>query len=147
MQDPDQDTTDLIKCIETLEEKERKEGHKVRPIHRLTTVIDLSIRIQYETLILGGFSGRLDQTIHVLSHIHKIRETRPRLYVVTDDNIGWVLDGVSVDVESWSSGLEQRQGSSPDIHRPRRFGPYVWSLTRRYRLHRVDHIWSSMELG
>ena len=88
-----------MKCIETLEEKERKEGHKVRSIHRLTTVIDLSIRIQYETLILGGLSGRLDQTIHVLSHIHKIRRTRPRVYVVTDDNIGWVLDAVSVNVQ------------------------------------------------
>lgn len=29
-QDLNQDTTDLMKCIETLEENERKEGHKVR---------------------------------------------------------------------------------------------------------------------
>ncbi|KAN0084061.1 thiamine pyrophosphokinase [Tylopilus felleus] len=83
LQDLDQDTTDLMKCIETLEENERKEGH------------------EYETLILGGFSGRLDQTIHLLSHIHKIRQMRSRVYVITDDNIGWVLDGghhrISID--------------------------------------------------
>jgi thiamine pyrophosphokinase len=88
-----------MKCIDTLEEKEREEGHKVRSICRLTTVIDLSVRIQYETLILGGFSGRLDQTIHILSYIHKIRRTRPGVYVITDDNIGWVLDAVSVGIQ------------------------------------------------
>ncbi|KAF8557455.1 thiamine pyrophosphokinase Thi80 [Imleria badia] len=85
LQDLDQDTTDLMKCIETLEEKERMEGHK------------------YETVILGGFSGRLDQTIHLLSHIYKIRQIRSRVYVITDDNIGWVLDGghhrISIDHE------------------------------------------------
>ena len=43
LQDLDQDTTDLMKCIETLEEKERTEGHKVRLIHSPTAVIDLSI--------------------------------------------------------------------------------------------------------
>jgi thiamine pyrophosphokinase len=83
LRDSDQDTTDLMKCIDTLEEKEREEGHK------------------YETLILGGFSGRLDQTIHILSYIHKIRRTRPGVYVITDDNIGWVLDAgchrISID--------------------------------------------------
>ena len=89
-----------MKCIETLEENERKEGHEVRPTHWLTTIINLNVRIQYETLILGGFSGRLDQTIHLLSHIHKIRQMRSRVYVITDDNIGWVLDGVSTDVAS-----------------------------------------------
>ncbi|KAG8213424.1 hypothetical protein J3R82DRAFT_11927 [Butyriboletus roseoflavus] len=77
-----------MKCMETLEENERKEGH------------------QYETLILGGFSGRLDQTVHILSYIYKIRQTRSRVYVITDDNVGWVLDGVSAESESWSYGLE-----------------------------------------
>ena len=31
-----------MKCIETLEENERKEGHEVGLIHRLTTVTDLT---------------------------------------------------------------------------------------------------------
>ncbi|KAF8127048.1 thiamine pyrophosphokinase [Boletus edulis] len=89
LQDLDQDTTDLMKCIKSLEENERKEGYESSD--------------QYETLILGGFSGRLDQTIHLLSYIHKIRNMRSKVYVITDDNIGWVLDEghhrISIDHE------------------------------------------------
>ncbi|KIJ67070.1 hypothetical protein HYDPIDRAFT_85334 [Hydnomerulius pinastri MD-312] len=72
--DPDQYSTDLMKCVHALEEKEKAEGHK------------------YEILILGGLSGRLDQTVHTLSYLHKLRRTRTKVYAITDDNIGWVLD-------------------------------------------------------
>lgn len=50
---------------------------------------------QLDIILLGGLSGRLDQTIHTLSYLHKLRATRPRTYAITDDNIGWVLDAVS----------------------------------------------------
>ncbi|KAG9314844.1 thiamine pyrophosphokinase [Chiua virens] len=73
-QDLNQDTTDLMKCIESLEEHERREG------------------LDHDILFLGGLSGRLDQTVHVLSYVHKLRRTRKRVYVITDDNISWVLD-------------------------------------------------------
>ncbi|KAH7884514.1 thiamine pyrophosphokinase [Phlebopus sp. FC_14] len=74
LHDPDQYSTDLMKCVQALEEKEKSEGQ------------------QYELLILGGLSGRLDQTAHTLSYLHKLRRTRSKVYAITDDNIAWVLD-------------------------------------------------------
>ena len=50
---------------------------------------------QYNIILLGGLSGRLDQTIHTLSYLHKLRKDRKRVFAVTDDNVGWVLDSVS----------------------------------------------------
>ncbi|KAI0090171.1 thiamine pyrophosphokinase [Irpex rosettiformis] len=72
--DHDQYSTDLMKCVEELVQKEHKEG------------------IQYDIIILGGLSGRLDQTIHTLSYLHKLRKVRERVFTVTDDNVAWVLD-------------------------------------------------------
>ncbi|OBZ72122.1 Thiamin pyrophosphokinase 1 [Grifola frondosa] len=74
VKDPDQDSTDLMKCLESLSDKEKAEG------------------CQYDVVILGGLAGRLDQTIHTLSLLHKLRKSRERIFVVTDDNIAWVLD-------------------------------------------------------
>jgi len=73
--DEDQDSTDLMKCISTLSDKEEVEGQG-----------------QHDIILLGGLSGRLDQTIHTLSYLHKLRKTRERIFAVSDDNIGWVLD-------------------------------------------------------
>jgi thiamine pyrophosphokinase len=53
-----------------------------------------TLQSQYEVLVLGGLSGRLDQTVHLLHYFHKSRRTRPRMFVVTDDCVGWVLDEV-----------------------------------------------------
>jgi thiamine pyrophosphokinase len=50
---------------------------------------------QYDVILLGGLSGRLDQTVHTLSYLHKLRKIRRRIYAVSDDNIGWVLDEVN----------------------------------------------------
>ncbi|KAG6816296.1 hypothetical protein H0H87_007179 [Tephrocybe sp. NHM501043] len=72
--DEDQDSTDLMKCVGAIEEKEISESTK------------------YDIVILGGLAGRLDQTIHTLSYLHKLRKTRVRVFAVTDDNVGWVLD-------------------------------------------------------
>lgn len=38
----------------------------------------------------------MDQTIHTLSYLHKLRKTRERVFAVTDENVGWVLDAVSL---------------------------------------------------
>ena len=51
--------------------------------------------MQYELILLGGLSGRLDQTVHVLHLLHKLRKTRERIFAFTDDNVGWVLDEVN----------------------------------------------------
>ncbi|GBE87812.1 thiamine pyrophosphokinase [Sparassis latifolia] len=72
--DPDQYSTDLMKCIHILSDKEKTEG------------------ITYDIIILGGLSGRLDQTVHTLSLLHKLRKSRKHIYAISDDNLAWVLD-------------------------------------------------------
>ncbi|KAH9838419.1 thiamine pyrophosphokinase [Rhodofomes roseus] len=74
--DPDQYATDLMKCIRALEEKDTAEG------------------TQSDLILIGGLSGRLDQTVHTLSLLHKLRKGRMRIFAVTDDNLAWVLDEV-----------------------------------------------------
>ena len=49
---------------------------------------------QYDVILLGGLSGRLDQTVHTLSYLHKLRKVRERVFAITDENIGWVLQEV-----------------------------------------------------
>ncbi|KII89925.1 hypothetical protein PLICRDRAFT_40102 [Plicaturopsis crispa FD-325 SS-3] len=75
IEDDDQYSTDLMKCVSTLKEKEQADGLG-----------------QYDIVLLGGLSGRLDQTVHTLSYLHKLRTSRARVFAVTDDNVGWVLD-------------------------------------------------------
>jgi thiamine pyrophosphokinase len=85
-----------MKCIASLEQIEKVEGDEV-PIFMIsirTTMLTLDVQ-EYELIILGGLSGRLDQTIHTMSCLHKLRKTRKRAFVVTDDSLGWVLDVVS----------------------------------------------------
>ncbi|TCD60478.1 hypothetical protein EIP91_010026 [Steccherinum ochraceum] len=75
IQDEDQNATDLMKCIRELSAKEDREGTD-----------------RYELIVLGGLSGRLDQTIHTLSLLHKLRKSGRRIYAVNDENVAWVLD-------------------------------------------------------
>ncbi|KAJ7227132.1 thiamine pyrophosphokinase Thi80 [Mycena pura] len=74
VQDPDQDSTDLMKCVAAIQDKEAQEQN------------------EYGIILLGGLSGRLDQTVHTLSYLHRLRKTRKHMFAVTDDNVGWVLD-------------------------------------------------------
>ncbi|KIK91480.1 hypothetical protein PAXRUDRAFT_830830 [Paxillus rubicundulus Ve08.2h10] len=76
LHDLDQDSTDLMKCVRALEEKEVTE------------------RNEHEIIFLGGLSGRLDQIVHTLSYLHKLRRARKKVYVITDENVAWVLDEV-----------------------------------------------------
>ena len=48
----------------------------------------------YDSILLGGLSGRLDQTIHTLSYVHKMRKSGRKVFAVTDESVGWVLDEV-----------------------------------------------------
>jgi len=76
VRDDDQNSTDLMKCIRALQEKEEADG----------------VDTPCDVVLLGGFSGRLDQTVHLLSYLHKLRKSGRRLFVVADENVGWVLD-------------------------------------------------------
>jgi len=81
-----------MKCVYAIQAKELTEGRvKILPSDNDSTSEHSE---QYDIVILGGLAGRLDQTIHTLSFCHKLRRTRKRVYVVTDDNVGWVLDSV-----------------------------------------------------
>ncbi|KAJ7650346.1 thiamine pyrophosphokinase, partial [Roridomyces roridus] len=73
--DPDQDSTDLMKCVDAIREKEVQEQGG-----------------EYDIILLGGLSGRLDQTIHTLSYLFKLRKTRKRVFAVSDENVGWILN-------------------------------------------------------
>lgn len=79
MRDPNQATTDFMKCIESVEALEAASDSPK----------------QFGIIVLGGLSGRLDQTVHTLSYLHKLRAQRERVFVVTDDDVSWVLDSVS----------------------------------------------------
>jgi len=74
VKDSNQNSTDLMKCLDSLAELEKDKCAQ-------TTV-----------LLLGGLSGRLDQTVHTLSLLHKLRKKRSRTFAITDENIAWVLD-------------------------------------------------------
>ena len=80
VRDGDQYSTDLMKCIASLEEYESSISEGSNNLH--------------DIVLLGGLSGRLDQTIHTLSYLHKLRGSSRRIFAVTDDNVGWVLNEV-----------------------------------------------------
>jgi thiamine pyrophosphokinase len=82
-----------MKCVQALEEKERLTGREVK-LEFVVHYLKISSLKQFDIVILGGLSGRLDQTVHTLSYLHKLRKTRKRVFTVTDDNVGWVLNEV-----------------------------------------------------
>lgn len=97
--DDDQYATDLMKCISSLKEIEKHAAapDDVGSFHLLPCYFLTSsshFQYMYDVVLLGGLSGRLDQTIHTLSYLHKLRKTGRRVFAVTDENIGWVLDEV-----------------------------------------------------
>lgn len=84
-----------MKCVFAIQEKEIEDSSAVGLI--LLVHIEAINKVptqQYHIILLGGLSGRLDHTIHTLSYLHKLRKTRERVFAVTDENIGWVLDQV-----------------------------------------------------
>lgn len=79
--DADQYATDLMKCVNAIRTLEQEEPGD-----------------EYSIIILGGLSGRLDQTIHTMSYLHKLRKQRRHVFVITDDNVAWVLDEGEHDI-------------------------------------------------
>lgn len=79
--DGDEDATDLMKCLAAV------------PPHVT------------EVVLLGGLSGRLDQTVHVLALLHRLRRGPRRLFAITDDSLGWVLDAGAHEIDlPWPGG-------------------------------------------
>lgn len=94
VKDEDQYSTDLMKCIKAVEEIEASDPASGQ-VYFPGVMRDHSfICCQFSIILLGGLSGRIDQTVHTMSSLHKLRKRRLETYVVTDDNICWVLDEV-----------------------------------------------------
>ncbi|CAK9785625.1 hypothetical protein CC85DRAFT_272444 [Cutaneotrichosporon oleaginosum] len=72
--DPSEYATDLQKNMDEVVAVEKASGKK------------------FSLVFLGGLSGRLDQTLHVLSTLFKLRETRRSTYVISEESLAWVLD-------------------------------------------------------
>ncbi|KAK1921257.1 hypothetical protein DB88DRAFT_500152 [Papiliotrema laurentii] len=86
IQDRDEYSTDLMKCIV---EVEKEEGDK-----------------QFPLLLIGGLSGRIDQTVHTMSLFHKMRKRRPESYVLSGESLAWFLDKGShlIDIDHDTMG-------------------------------------------
>ncbi|KAF9649868.1 thiamine pyrophosphokinase [Thelephora ganbajun] len=96
IQDGDQCSTDLMKCVSSLSDLESQTDG-----------------VQHDVVILGGLSGRLDQTVHTLSYLHKLRKLRESVFVITDDNVAWVLDSGEHEISIDHKTLGQTCGLLP----------------------------------
>jgi len=74
IEDKDMFATDMMKCFKALEKAEQAASE------------------EFSLILLGGLTGRLDQTVHTLSFVYKLRKQRKQVFAVSDENIGWVLD-------------------------------------------------------
>ncbi|ORY69288.1 Thiamin pyrophosphokinase [Leucosporidium creatinivorum] len=77
--DPDQDSTDLGKCIAALVEEEKRLGQ------------GKGKEKEHQLVISGGLSGRLDQTIHTMHALMQLSEVRERTWAVGSESIACVL--------------------------------------------------------
>lgn len=59
------------------------------------------IVVQYDLLLIGGLSGRVDQTVHVMSLLHKLRKTRPHSFILSSESLAWVVDKVRTLIAIW----------------------------------------------
>lgn len=53
-------------------------------------------------LLIGGLSGRIDQTVHTMSLLHKLRTKRSHSYVLSGESLAWVLSEVGKRSEFWA---------------------------------------------
>jgi hypothetical protein len=121
--------------------------------HSYTTA---TLQTPYDLVLLGGLTGRLDQTVHTLSYLHKVRKSGRRTFVVTDENVGWVLDEAngffffpvfhSPRFTQNTYFYEARSGKTSDLHRSFRFGAHLRVAPRWSGLHRADDDGAQMEL-
>ncbi|KAI9632252.1 thiamine pyrophosphokinase, partial [Dioszegia hungarica] len=98
-QDKDEYSTDLMKCVTEVEEREAGAGSEAGE--------------QIPTLLMGGLSGRVDQTVHTMSLLHKLRGRRSEVYVLNGESVAWVLDEGSHLIEIDHKTMGQTCGILP----------------------------------
>ena len=64
-------------------------------------------------MFFGGLSGRVDQTVHTMSILHKLRTTRPNTYVLSSESLAWTLDTGSHLIDIDHSTMGQTCGILP----------------------------------
>ena len=75
--DQNQDTTDLMKCMEELEAWERRTNAATHPV-----------------LICGALSGRFDHMMHTVHFLHQHTQSQRQIFLISDENIACLLDRV-----------------------------------------------------
>lgn len=84
-----------------------RRGRKVRGVNTGKPLVSITLlTLQIPLLLIGGLSGRIDQTIHTISLLHKLRETRLASYVLSGESLAWVLDSGThlIDIDHASMG-------------------------------------------
>ncbi|KAH6913031.1 thiamine pyrophosphokinase [Coprinopsis sp. MPI-PUGE-AT-0042] len=94
IEDGNQDATDLMKCVSAVSEREEGQGSST------------------DIILLGGLSGRLGPNDPHAFLSAQLRGRR-RVFAVTDDNIGWVLDSGEHEISIDHSILGQTCGLLP----------------------------------
>jgi len=73
--DPDQESTDFMKCIDLISIKEEENSSK------------------YDVLAIGAFGGRFDQTMSNIHYLYKLKDER-KIYLLSDKTMTFLLDKV-----------------------------------------------------
>jgi hypothetical protein len=90
-------------------------------------------------VLLGGLSGRLDQTVHTMSLLHKLRKKRRRTFVVTDENVCWVLHAVrALPVSPLTPSAHRCPGRAHHSRRSRYCRTDMWTAARGSALDYLD---------
>jgi thiamine pyrophosphokinase len=105
LRDQDQDTTDLIKCMDELEAWERRtEAATVRvwPQHHhprlcacvcvcTPTAAVAHLQRQHPVLICGALSGRFDHVLHAVHFLHRHDGAQRQVFLVSSENVACLL--------------------------------------------------------
>ena len=107
IQDHDQDTTDLVKCMDELDAWERRtEAATVRwaaatttktgPVKaRLTSnFFFANTNTQHPVLVCGALSGRFDHVLHTVHFLHRHSTNQRQIFLVSTENVACLLGKV-----------------------------------------------------
>ncbi|RIA97986.1 thiamine pyrophosphokinase 1-like protein [Glomus cerebriforme] len=71
--EPEQESTDFMKCINLVSFKEEENS------------------LKYDVIAIGAFGGRFDQTMSNIHYLYKLKDER-KIYLISDKNLAFLLD-------------------------------------------------------